>query len=72
MADAEVADKLFQRATGYSHLAVRMLMFQGVVIKEDCTEQYAPEHDSRDLLAENQAPRSVEAVVCDVLLINRL
>jgi hypothetical protein len=43
LADAEVADKLFQRATGYSHPAVKMFMFQGVVIREEYTEHYAPD-----------------------------
>lgn len=42
-ADAEVADKLFQRATGYSHPAVKMFMFQGVVVKEEYTEHYPPD-----------------------------
>jgi transcriptional regulator with XRE-family HTH domain len=43
LADAEVADKLFQRATGYSHPAVKFFMFQGTVIREDYTEHYAPD-----------------------------
>lgn len=42
-ADAEVADKLFQRATGYSHPAIKFFMFQGTVIREDYTEHYPPD-----------------------------
>lgn len=43
LADAEVADKLFQRATGYSHPAVKFFMYQGTVIREDYTEHYPPD-----------------------------
>ncbi|WP_447361584.1 helix-turn-helix domain-containing protein [Burkholderia vietnamiensis] len=43
LADAEVADKLFQRATGYSHSAVKLFMYQGTVIREEYTEHYPPD-----------------------------
>lgn len=43
LADAEVADKLFQRATGYSHAAQKFFQFQGAVVVQDYTEHYPPE-----------------------------
>lgn len=43
LADAEVADKLFQRATGYSHPAVKLFMYQGTVIREEYIEHYPPD-----------------------------
>lgn len=43
LADAEVADKLFKRATGYSHSAVKIFNNQGEVITEPYIEHYPPD-----------------------------
>lgn len=43
LADAEVADKLFKRATGYSHRAVKIFNNQGEVITEPYIEHYPPD-----------------------------
>jgi transposase len=43
VADAEVAEKLYQRACGYSHKAVKMFQSGGAVIKEDYIEHYPPD-----------------------------
>jgi len=43
LADAEVANKLFHRACGYSHAAVKILQYEGAPIVVDYTEHYPPD-----------------------------
>lgn len=43
IADAEVADKLFKRATGYSHEAVKIFNDEGTPLIVDYTEHYPPD-----------------------------
>lgn len=43
IADAEVAAKLFERATGYSHPAVKFMLVNGVVETVNYTEHYPPD-----------------------------
>lgn len=43
MADAEVADKLFRRATGYSHEAVKIFNAEGSALVVPYTEHYPPD-----------------------------
>lgn len=43
MADAEVADKLFKRATGYSHPAVKIFNDEGFPLEVPYTEHYPPD-----------------------------
>lgn len=43
IADAEVADKLYRRATGYSHPAVKILQYEGEPIEVPYTEHYPPD-----------------------------
>jgi hypothetical protein len=43
IADAEVADKLFKRATGYSHRAVKIFNDQGSALEVPYTEHYPPD-----------------------------
>jgi hypothetical protein len=42
-ADAEVAEKLFKRATGYSHADVDIKMFEGQIIATPLTKHYPPD-----------------------------
>lgn len=42
-ADADVADRLYQRAMGYSHLAEKILVVAGTVQREQYTEHYPPD-----------------------------
>ncbi|WP_230986280.1 helix-turn-helix domain-containing protein [Burkholderia multivorans] len=56
LADAEVADKLFQRATGYSHPAVKLFMYQGTVIREEYTEHYPPDTAAIIFWLKNRRP----------------
>ncbi|WP_320533654.1 helix-turn-helix domain-containing protein [Robbsia andropogonis] len=43
LADAEVADRLYQRAIGYNHPASKFFMFQGTVIEREYVEHYPPD-----------------------------
>lgn len=43
MADAEVAEKLFRRATGYNHPEVDIKMFEGAIIQTRLTKHYPPD-----------------------------
>lgn len=43
IADGEVADRLYQRAMGYSHKAVRIFNDQGVPLEVEYTEHYPPD-----------------------------
>lgn len=46
IADANVAEKLYQRATGYSHHAVKILVADGVPVQVPYTEHYPPDATS--------------------------
>lgn len=56
MADAEVAEKLYERACGYSHQAVKMFHAGGQVISEDYTEHYPPDTQAASLWLRNRQP----------------
>lgn len=43
MADAEVADKLYHRAIGYSHPEVKVFCNEGVITEHEVTKHYAPD-----------------------------
>lgn len=43
LSDAEVADKLFHRATGYSHKAVKFFVIAGKVVSKQYVEHYPPD-----------------------------
>ena len=43
MSDAEVADRLFKRATGYSHTAVKIFNDGGTPLEVEYTEHYPPD-----------------------------
>jgi len=42
-ADAEVGNKLFERATGYKHKDIYITQFKGEIIKEDIIKHYPPD-----------------------------
>lgn len=42
-ADAEVADKLFKRATGYSHKDVDIKVIEGAIVETPLTKHYPPD-----------------------------
>lgn len=43
VADSEVADKLFKRATGYQHDALKIMQYEGVPVTVSYTEHYPPD-----------------------------
>ena len=56
MADAEVADKLFQRAIGYSHPDTHISNFQGVITVTPITKHYPPDPTSMIFWLKNRRP----------------
>lgn len=56
LADAEVADKLFQRATGYSHPDVHISNYQGVITITPLVKHYPPDPTSMIFWLKNRRP----------------
>lgn len=54
LADAEVAEKLFHRAKGYSHEAVKIFNNQGVEMVVPYTEHYPPDTQAASLWLRNR------------------
>ena len=55
-ADAEVADALFRRATGYSHPAVKIFNDQGAPLVVDYVEHYPPDTTACIFWLKNRQP----------------
>lgn len=55
-ADAEVAEKLFQRATGYSHPDVHISNYQGLVTITPIIKHYPPDPASMIFWLKNRRP----------------
>ena len=55
-ADAEVADALFKRATGYSHPAVKIFNDQGAPLVVDYVEHYPPDTTACIFWLKNRQP----------------
>ncbi len=56
IADAEVADKLFKRATGYSHDAIKIMQYEGQPIEVPYTENYPPDTTACIFWLKNRRP----------------
>ncbi len=56
IADAEVANKLFSRATGYSHSAVKIFNDQGKPLEVPYIEQYPPDTAAAIFWLKNRRP----------------
>ncbi len=56
LADAEVAEKLFHRAKGYSHEAVKIFNHQGVEMVVPYVEHYPPDTQAASLWLRNRQP----------------
>lgn len=56
LADAEVAQKLFHRAIGYKHKAVKIFNQQGVPLIVDYTEHYPPDTTACIFWLKNRRP----------------
>jgi len=57
IADAEVAEKLFHRAKGYSHSAVKIFNDQGSPMVVDYVEHYPPDTQAASLWLRNRQPK---------------
>ena len=57
VADAEVAEKLFQRALGYSHKAVKIMAVDKTVVHEEYIEHYPPDTQAASLWLRNRQPK---------------
>src|SRR5690606_22212030 len=56
LADAQVAEKLFQRAIGYSHPDVHISNFQGIITQTPITKHYPPDPTSMIFWLKNRRP----------------
>jgi hypothetical protein len=56
-ADAHVADRLFARATGYSHPAVKIMAVDKVVERHEYTEHYPPDTAAAFIWLKNRQPQ---------------
>jgi hypothetical protein len=56
MADAEVGNRLFQRAIGYSHPDVHISNYQGEITKTETVKHYAPDTTACIFWLKNRRP----------------
>lgn len=56
LADAEVADKLYKRATGYSHEDVDIKMYEGGIIETPLVKHYPPDTTAAIFWLKNRQP----------------
>lgn len=57
VADAEVADRLYQRALGYSHKAVKIMAVDKSVVREEYIEHFPPDTQAASLWLRNRQPK---------------
>lgn len=57
IADAEVGERLFQRATGYEHPDVDIKCYEGQIIKTEVTKHYAPDTTAAIFWLKNRKPK---------------
>lgn len=55
-ADAEVADKLFKRATGYEHESVKIFQYEGGIIEAPYVKRYPPDTTAAIFWLKNRRP----------------
>ena len=55
-ADAEVADKLYQRALGYSHASEKIFNSDGSILRTDTIEHYPPDTTAAIFWLKNRQP----------------
>lgn len=56
LADAEVADRLYQRALGYSHPAEKVFCSEGTIVRADIVERYPPDTTAAIFWLKNRQP----------------
>lgn len=57
LADAEIADSLYQRAKGYSHDDTHFTAYEGVVTATDTVKHYPPDTQAASLWLRNRQPK---------------
>lgn len=55
-ADMLVEASLFRKAVGYSHKAVKIMQYEGVVLKEEYIEHYPPDTAAAQFWLKNRQP----------------
>lgn len=55
-ADSDVASRLYERAMGYSHSAVKIFQYEGAPVEVDYTEHYPPDATSMIFWLKNRQP----------------
>lgn len=63
--DAKVERRLFERAMGYSHPAIKMFQAGGMILREEYTEHYPPDTTAAIFWLKNRRPeqwREVKAI----------
>lgn len=58
IADATVADSLYQRANGYKHKAVKIMQFEGQSFEHEYTEHYPPDTTACIFWLKNRQPET--------------
>lgn len=56
LADASVAESLYQRALGYSHPDTKFFCYEGAVIAQETTRHYPPDTQAASLWLRNRQP----------------
>jgi len=56
IADARVGQALYERATGYSHKAVKLFQFEGAIVEGEYIEHYPPDATSMIFWLKNRRP----------------
>lgn len=56
LADAEVADRLYQRALGYSHESEKVFQYRGQVVRAKSREHYPPDTTAAIFWLKNRQP----------------
>jgi len=56
IADAEVANKLFNRAMGYNHIETKVFNNQGEIVTHDVMKHYAPDTTAAIFWLKNRQP----------------
>lgn len=56
-ADANVADRLYQRAMGYEHKEDKMFCFDGKIISQETTKVYPPDPTAAIFWLKNRQPK---------------
>lgn len=56
LSDAEVADKLFKRATGYEHKETKVFLHEGAPVLVDVEKHYPPDATSAIFWLKNRRP----------------